>query len=173
MVPPTGLPLETLDVAGVDLSRPARTAAGLARLPVAVVRALRIIRRFRPDVVVGAGGYVCVPVVLAAFTLRRPVVLLEQNALPGRAIRLLSRRARAVAASFGETSGHLPGVRVVHTGNPVRAEVNAALPAPLGERAHRLLVMGGSQGAHRINEALAGAITDLLEGHADTEVTHL
>ena len=173
MVPAAGFSLETVAVAGIDLSRPLRTAVGLARLPAAVARARTIVRRFAPDVVVGAGGYVCVPVVLAALLLRTPVVLLEQNVMPGRAVRLLSRRARAVAASFSETAEHLPRTRVVHTGNPVRAEVLAALPAPLWEAPSRLLVMGGSQGAHSINTAVTGAVRALLEQHADLVVTHV
>ena len=84
----------------------------------------------RPDVVVGAGGYVSVPVVVAALAQRIPVVLLEQNAVPGRATRMLARRARVVAASFAETAAHLPHARVVHTGNPIRAEVRAVTSAP-------------------------------------------
>ncbi len=86
-------------------------------------------RRLRPDVVVGVGGYVSVPVVVAALAQRIPVVLLEQNAIPGRATRMLARRARVVAASFAETAAHLPHARVVHTGNPIREEVRAITPA--------------------------------------------
>ncbi len=172
LVPAAGLPLETLAVRGVDVSRPWLTARALARLPLNVLQARRLIRRFRPDVVVGAAGYVCVPVVLAARTLRLPVVLLEQNALPGRATRRLARGARAVAATFATTARHLPGVRVVHTGNPVRPEILAQLPAPLAQRPAHLLVMGGSQGARRLNDALAGAVRGLLESHPELRVTH-
>ncbi|MFN2569398.1 MAG: glycosyltransferase, partial [Candidatus Dormibacteria bacterium] len=141
-----GLRLETLDVSGVDVSSPLSIGRAAARLPAAVVAALRMVRRFRPDVVVGTAGYVCVPVVIAARLLRVPFVLLEQNAHPGRAIRILSRRANLVASSFAETARHLPGVRVVDTGNPVRPEVARDAPAPLRDRCRHILVMGGSQG---------------------------
>jgi len=133
MVPAAGLPLVTLAVRGVDSSRPLSAALALARLLPAVMAARRILRDFAADVVVGAAGYVCVPVVLAARSLRIPVVLMEQNAVPGRAVRLLAGGARAVAASFAETAERLPRTRVVHTGNPVREEVRAAAPAPLGD----------------------------------------
>ena len=114
MVPAAGLPLVTLAVRGVDSSRPLSAALALARLLPAVMAARRILRDFAADVVVGAAGYVCVPVVLAARSLRIPVVLMEQNAVPGRAVRLLAGGARAVAASFAETAERLPRTRVVH-----------------------------------------------------------
>jgi len=174
LVPGAGLPLATLPVRGVDTSRPLSTAAALARLPLNVLAARRLLRRFRPDVVVGAAGYVCVPVVLAASTLRIPVLLLEQNAMPGKAVRLLARRARAVATAFVTTAARLPGARVVHTGNPLRAEVLAALPLALPPRevAEHLLVMGGSQGARRLNDALAGCVRPLLEAYPGLRITH-
>ena len=172
MVPAAGLPLVTLAVRGVDSSRPLSAALALARLPPAVMQARRMLRDFAADVVVGAAGYVCVPVVLAARSLRIPVVLMEQNAVPGRAVRLLAGGSRAVAASFAETADRLPRTRVVHTGNPVREEVRAAAPAPLRERCEHLLVMGGSQGAQRINRALGECLAELLEGHPALRVTH-
>ncbi|MFN2569149.1 MAG: glycosyltransferase, partial [Candidatus Dormibacteria bacterium] len=143
-----------------------------ARLPAAVVAALRMLRRFRPDVVVGTAGYVCVPVIIAARLFRVPFVLLEQNAHPGRAIRILSRRANLVASSFAETARHLPGVRVVDTGNPVRPEVARDAPAPLRDRCRHILVMGGSQGARRLNDAVAGLIRELLGEFPELAVTH-
>lgn len=172
IVAAAGLPLSTLALRGVDTSRPLVTAAALARLPLNVLEARRLLRGYGADVVVGAGGYVCVPVVLAAAMLHIPVVLLEQNLIPGRAIRRLAGRARAVAAAFAETAEHLPGVRVVHTGNPVRDEVLDALPAPLGERPEHLLVMGGSQGARSINTAVVAALPGLLERNPRLRVTH-
>ena len=172
IVPAAGLPLTTIRVRGVDTSRPLLSAAALARLPFNVLEARRLLRRFKPDVVVGAAGYVCVPVALAASTLRIPLVMLEQNLVPGRATQRLARRARAVAASYAETAPYLPGVRVVHTGNPVRAAVLDALPAPLGARPRRLLVTGGSQGARRINLAVLAAAPLLLDRNPELRITH-
>jgi UDP-N-acetylglucosamine--N-acetylmuramyl-(pentapeptide) pyrophosphoryl-undecaprenol N-acetylglucosamine transferase len=172
MVPAAGLPLVTLAVRGVDSSRPLSAAMALLRLPPAVMAARRMLRDFAADVVVGAAGYVCVPVVLAARTMHIPVVLMEQNAVPGRAVRLLAGGSRAVAASFAETAERLPRSRVVHTGNPVREEVRAAAPAPLRDACEHLLVMGGSQGAMRINRALGGCLVALLEGNPTLRITH-
>jgi UDP-N-acetylglucosamine--N-acetylmuramyl-(pentapeptide) pyrophosphoryl-undecaprenol N-acetylglucosamine transferase len=172
LVPAAGLDLETLDVRGIDTTRPLGMVGTMLRLPRAVARARRIIHRFAPDIVVGAAGYVCVPVVLAARSQRVPVVLMEQNALPGRAVRRLAKRSQAVAVSFAGTKQLLPGARVVHTGNPVRPEVIAALPAPRRERCGHLLIMGGSQGARRINDAVAGGIHHLLEANPELVVTH-
>lgn len=172
MVPAAGLPLVTLAVRGVDSSRPLSAAMALARLLPAVMAARRILRDFAADVVVGAAGYVCVPVVLAARSMRIPVVLMEQNAVPGRAVRLLAGSARAVAASFAETAERLPRTRVVHTGNPVREEVRAAAPAPLRPLCEHLLVMGGSQGAQRINRALGECLVALLESQPQLRITH-
>jgi UDP-N-acetylglucosamine--N-acetylmuramyl-(pentapeptide) pyrophosphoryl-undecaprenol N-acetylglucosamine transferase len=125
LVVAAGLRLETLDISGVDAGSAGGVARATTQLTRATIAARRLVRTMRPDVVVGAGGYVSVPVVVAALAQRIPVVLLEQNAVPGRATRMLARRARVVAASFAETASHLPHARVVHTGNPIRAEVLA------------------------------------------------
>jgi len=172
IAPEAGLRLETIAVRGIDTARPLRSLGALLRLPAAVLRARRIIRRFHPDVVVGTAGYVCVPVVLAARSRNVPAMLLEQNAHPGRAVRLLARRVRAVAVSFPETAALLPGARTVHTGNPVRADIAARAPAPLGEQLLHVLVMGGSQGARRLNDAVARCVGSLLEDHPTVRLTH-
>jgi len=172
LVPSSGLRLETLSVRGIDLGSPARLPGTAVKIARGTLQARGILRRFKPDVVVGAAGYVSVPVVAAALLGRIPVVLMEQNAHPGRTTRLFAKRARAVAASFAETAALLPGARVVHTGNPVRAEVRAQAGAPLHERCEHLLVMGGSQGARRLNDAVAGSIRALLQRYPGLRVTH-
>jgi UDP-N-acetylglucosamine--N-acetylmuramyl-(pentapeptide) pyrophosphoryl-undecaprenol N-acetylglucosamine transferase len=172
LVTSAGFRLETLRISGLDAGSAASMARFAAQLPAAITAARRIIRDFHADVVVGGAGYVSVPVVIAARTLHVPVALLEQNALPGRATRLLARRGRIVAASYEETAAHLRGARVVNTGNPIRAEVLAAPPRSLGDRCEHVLVMGGSQGARRINRALAGCIADLLEKFPWLRITH-
>jgi UDP-N-acetylglucosamine--N-acetylmuramyl-(pentapeptide) pyrophosphoryl-undecaprenol N-acetylglucosamine transferase len=172
LVPSSGLRLETLSVRGIDLGSPLRLPGAALRIGRGTVQAMGILRRFRPDVVVGTAGYVSVPVVSAALLRRIPVVLLEQNAHPGRTTRLFAKRAHAVAASFDETAAMLPGARVVHTGNPVRPEVKANAGAPLHERCEHVLVMGGSQGARRLNDAVAGSIRALLAERPFLRVTH-
>jgi UDP-N-acetylglucosamine--N-acetylmuramyl-(pentapeptide) pyrophosphoryl-undecaprenol N-acetylglucosamine transferase len=172
LVTEAGIHLETLDISGVDVTNPRSVARALVQLPSATIAARSLLRSTQPDVVVGAGGYVCVPVVMAAWARGVPVVLMEQNAYPGRATRMLARRAYAVAASFAQTERALPGAHVVVTGNPVRSEVIAKRGAPLSEWCQRVLVTGGSQGARRLNQAMLGCARELLEAHGDLTIAH-
>jgi UDP-N-acetylglucosamine--N-acetylmuramyl-(pentapeptide) pyrophosphoryl-undecaprenol N-acetylglucosamine transferase len=172
LVSEAGIRLETLDISGVDVSNPRSVAKALVQLPSATMAARSLLRSVQPDVVVGAGGYVCVPVVMAAWARGIPVVLMEQNAYPGRATRMLARRAYAVAASFAQTQRSLAAARVVVTGNPVRREVVARRGAPLREWCQRVLVTGGSQGARRLNQAMLGCARQLLEAHPELRVIH-
>ncbi len=123
--------------------------------------AQRLLARFRPDVVFGLGGYAAVPVMLAARLRRLPCCLHEQNALPGLANRLLGRLAERIFLSLPDEEGCFPPAKVVLTGNPVRraiVEAGSATAAPDGERPPRLLVLGGSQGARRVNELVVDGL---------------
>lgn len=128
---------------------------GLFRMAGGVVVAMGVLRRRRPDLVIGVGGYASVPVALAAAAASVPLFLQEQNAVPGRANRLLGRIARRVFAGFADAAPWFRPGRAVVTGNPVRREiVRAALlsrasgrpPAPF-----TVFALGGSQGARAIN----------------------
>ena len=167
----SGVHHEGLAVTGMDSANPWSVVRALLQLPVAILMAMLLLRRFSPDVVVGTAGYVCVPVVLAAWVFRKPIILLEQNRHPGKAIRLLSRFASVVATSYEETRNEIRRVRAVTTGNPVRASILALKPAE-GGSCTRILVMGGSQGAHRLNVALSGCILDLLTHYPAVFVVH-
>jgi UDP-N-acetylglucosamine--N-acetylmuramyl-(pentapeptide) pyrophosphoryl-undecaprenol N-acetylglucosamine transferase len=162
---------------------PREVSAGALRAPLAAARGVRACRPLveGADVVVGMGGYVSVPPVLAAFAARRPVVLHEQNAVVGLANRLFARWARRIGLSFAEAASALPRrARAVVTGNPVREEIVAvrerrdalaaqawdALGLEPGRRT--VLVFGGSQGARRLDEATAGAAR-LLEDRGDLQ----
>jgi UDP-N-acetylglucosamine--N-acetylmuramyl-(pentapeptide) pyrophosphoryl-undecaprenol N-acetylglucosamine transferase len=129
--------------------------------------AIRLLEDFRPDVVLGTGGYVCGPVVSAANRLGIPVVLHEQNAYPGRANRLLSRRARFVCTSFPDGEKTFPKrVPVVRTGYPVRPEFfavdrdEARLALGIPEDARFVLALGGSLGARTINRAVLAMLRE-------------
>ncbi len=150
-----GYDLELLPVDKWKRERLGRRLQALALLPAAVGRSLQILRSFRPQVVVGAGGYVAGPVAAAAAALGRPVVILEQNAIPGSTNRLLGRFAAKVAISFRESANWF-GSKAVFCGNPVRRGLrerpwNRRVPEP----PLRLAVFGGSQGARAVNDALA------------------
>jgi UDP-N-acetylglucosamine--N-acetylmuramyl-(pentapeptide) pyrophosphoryl-undecaprenol N-acetylglucosamine transferase len=142
---------------------------GIARLGQGLLRALALLRRERPAAVAAFGGYASVPVGLAAGLLGRPLLVHEQNAVLGRANRLIARRAGLLALSFEATSGAAAARRAATriTGNPVRAEVVARrdqpyrTPAPNGTL--DVLVVGGSQGARVLSEVLPAAIAHLTK----------
>jgi UDP-N-acetylglucosamine--N-acetylmuramyl-(pentapeptide) pyrophosphoryl-undecaprenol N-acetylglucosamine transferase len=169
VVPRYGIPMQTIVAAKLDMEKPWRNWSFPFVAPRALLQAAGIVRRFRPDVVLGTGGYVSAPVVLAAAAVRIPVVLQEQNAIPGRATRLLSRVARVVATAYPDSARHLHAKAVV-TGTPVRAEFWKPRD-DFPERPRRLLILGGSQGAHRINQAVATAVPDLT-GRLGLDVWH-
>ncbi len=152
LVPPTGHPLHLLPGRGVQRKLTVANVGALWGLFVASARALGLIRRLRPQVVVALGGYASVACVLAAWVHRVPIVVMEQNMRPGLANRLSARVAKAVAVSFEGT----PLPHAVVTGNPLRAEVVAIdrdrVHVGLRDRT-AILVTGGSLGAARINEA--------------------
>jgi UDP-N-acetylglucosamine--N-acetylmuramyl-(pentapeptide) pyrophosphoryl-undecaprenol N-acetylglucosamine transferase len=144
-------------------------ALGIGTLP-----ALGILWRLQPHLVVGTGGYVMGPAVLAAALLRRPRVILEQNLRPGITVRALAHFAQVVFTSFPETGAHLPGVRVEYTGTPVRQEIYAASATETIDDTGclHLLIFGGSQGAHRINQAVLQALPLLSRHHAQLRLVH-
>ena len=137
--------------------------------------ARQMMRAERPSVVVGLGGYASAPLVWQASRARCPIVLLEQNVIPGRTTRWLSRSASLVCTSFAETRERLPrGVKVEVTGNPVRREIAefTANLATASTAPRELLVLGGSQGADSLNEAVVAALRLVSEAHSGWRVAH-
>lgn len=127
-------------------------------------QSIGILKSENPDLVVGMGSYSSAPVVLAAWLNRIPVVLCEQNVLPGIANRYLSRIADRICVSFKDTMGNLPKSKIRFTGNPVRIEILQAAPKKKDmEGPFTVLILGGSQGAHGINMAVIEALENLRE----------
>lgn len=168
MVPPAGFPLTLLPGRGIQRRLTLENLSALWGLATATVRAVRLVRRLAPQVVVSVGGYASVPCAIAARLHRVPVVVAEQNAVAGLANRLVGRWAKACAVSFPATA--LP--RAVLTGNPVRGEIRSLDPAAVRPAARarfhvadtqRLVtVYGGSLGARSVNRAIASAVADLV-----------
>ncbi len=168
LVPAAGFEVTLLPGRGIQRRLTAANLGAAWGLFRAVLQAFGLLRRHRPSVVVAMGGYASVPCALAAMALRVPIVVAEQNAVPGLANRLTARFAKAAAVSFPGTD--LP--KAVLTGNPVRPEVlaiergrdrdaaRADLHIAAGQRV--LLVFGGSLGSLRINEAVVGALGSWL-----------
>ena len=150
-----------------------RTAVQLLK---GIAQSYRLIGDLKPDVVVGFGGYPTFPPLIAAWLRGVPTVLHEQNAVAGRANRMLGRMASAVAASFpGIRHGEKFARKIIHTGNPVRPEVIVAsertYEPPRPDGPFKLLVFGGSQGARFFSEALPLAISYLpSEFHKRLEI---
>jgi len=153
--------------ASLSLRRPWRLPLRLTCVRRGYLRSLEILRRFRPDLVVGLGGYVSVPPVLAARRLKIPAVCHEQNRIPGRANRLLARGSIKLIASFPLRPGKVDPGRVACLGAPVRRA--ALVPAPEGTAGSwglepgifTVLVLGGSRGARAINRLLEAAAAEL------------
>ncbi len=153
--------LVTLRSSGLKGKSPVDRLAALARLPLALLQAAGHILRFKPMVVLGVGGYVTGPVLLAARLLGRPTCIHEQNSIPGMTNRILARVVQRVCVSIPGSEQRFPAKKTVLTGNPVRKELAGIAPEfGAGKEGTTLLVLGGSQGAHRVNrlvvEALAG-----------------
>ena len=146
---------------------PVQTALGAAELALGLMQARRLLRRLRPDGVIGFGGYVSVPTMLAASQFGVPTVIHEQNAVLGRANRLLAPRVGRIATGFAETAGlrDADRHRTIHTGNPVRSAVGEvgkiAYRPPEAGKPVDLLVLGGSQGARIFAEIVPPALAAL------------
>ncbi|MDQ6709620.1 MAG: undecaprenyldiphospho-muramoylpentapeptide beta-N-acetylglucosaminyltransferase [Candidatus Dormibacteraeota bacterium] len=169
IIPTYDIGMETIVPPKLDMEQLWRNWSVPFILPRALAQALMIVSRFRPQVVLGTGGYVSAPVIMAAAARRVPIVLQEQNALPGRTTRLLSRMATVVATAYPQSAGYLR-TRAVITGTPVRREFSTPRVA-FPPRPRSLLVLGGSQGARRINQAVLAALPELV-GRAKLEVWH-
>ncbi len=169
LVPEAGFPLELIHVGqlkNVSLATKLRT---LMDLPLGLGRCVSLLRSFRPDVVIGVGGYASGPAMLAAILLRVPTLAFEPNAIPGLANRMVGGRVSAAAVNFEESRCYFRGARV--TGTPVRPEFFAIEKRPLGGK-KRLLVFGASQGARVLNELMPKIMDPLLNTFPDLEVVH-
>lgn len=161
LVPAHGIEVEWISIAGVRGRGAGAWLAAPFRLAGAVWQALAALRRRRPSVVLGLGGFVAAPGGLAAWLLRRPLVIHEQNAVAGTTNRLLARFASRILEGFPESFP--AGTAALTVGNPVRAEI-AALPPRARDAAtgpRRLLVLGGSQGALALNRVVPAALAAL------------
>ena len=138
------------------------------------IQSLFILRRLHPHIVVGMGGYITGPFVLATWLLGFPTIIHEQNLVPGLTNRILGKFVNEIEVSFPESNQFFPSKRTRVTGNPVREEIGK-VPVERGKNKDKrtLLVMGGSQGAHRINLALVEGIDFLKDKMSAWRIVHL
>ncbi|UFJ41924.1 undecaprenyldiphospho-muramoylpentapeptide beta-N-acetylglucosaminyltransferase [Brevibacillus humidisoli] len=174
LVPRQGIPFEAIDISGFKRKLTFENARTIWRFLRAVSRSKQILREYRPDLVVGTGGYVCGPVVYAASRLGIPTLIHEQNVVPGLTNRFLARFASKIAVSFEESLAYFPKQKTVFTGNPRATEVihgdaeaaRRSLSIPTDKKI--ILLVGGSRGARAINEAtlvLSEAMSEFTDCH--------
>ena len=175
-VPTAGYALETLEVSGLKRMGLWGTVRGLGRVPLAIARSIGMLRRFKPELVLGVGGYASGPMVLAAVLLGYPTAIQEQNSVPGITNRVLGRLVRAVFIAFEDAARFFPVRKIERLGNPVRQKIVAALEgagkAESTANSLRILVVGGSQGARAVSDLVTGAAAALATANVDFALAH-
>ena len=172
LVPRAGYELKTVEAYGINRKINLDNIKRLCKTIKAVGQAKKILKEFKPDIVIGTGGYICVSVCMAASKLKIPIVLHESNAFPGKAVKMLAKRANTVLISFENARSRIKNAKkIVFTGTPVKISkkdynINEKLDivkkAGLNETKPIVLIFGGSQGAQKINEAILGILDDKL-----------
>lgn len=174
LVPDAGYKLMLVESSGLKNVGLAARLRGLWLIPKAMLAGRNMIDTFRPDVVIGAGGYVSGPVLLAAALAGVPTLVMESNALPGFTNRQLARFCTRAAVAFDAALPYFGGKGVV-TGNPVRAEFFEIKPRrrdASSDATANLLIFGGSQGAHAINVGMTEALPHLADLKDRLRITH-
>lgn len=167
-----GVPVEVLKVPKWKGMGLARRVKGLVSMPASLARAVVLVRRLRPDVVVGFGGYTSGPVGMAAALCRVPLAICEQNAIPGVTNRFLGRFADRVFVAFEEAERRFAGRPVTRTGTPVRPEILEVPEKTFEGETRRLLVLGGSQGSAFLNERIPDVLSQVARAGLEIEVLH-
>ena len=172
LVPRAGYGLKTIEAYGLSKKISIDNFKKMWATLMATGKARKIIKEFKPDIIVGAGGYICGPVVWAASKEKIPVILHESNAFPGKAVKMLAPKAETVLISFEEARSRIPNARnIVCTGTPVKIvkkeysqEEKKKILTSIGVNGNKpiVLVFGGSQGAQKINEAIIGILENKM-----------
>lgn len=171
-VPPTGIPFLSVRSGAVKNQSLLKIAKTLIELASGFVSSIRHFVREKPAAVVGVGGYVSVPVVLAGFVLRKKIFLQEQNASVGLANRLLGRLAHQIFLGFESARKSFPASRCIHSGNPLRSDFYVKATPPLSTHPLSILILGGSQGAKSINSVVLETLQELFSYYPNTVVVH-
>jgi UDP-N-acetylglucosamine--N-acetylmuramyl-(pentapeptide) pyrophosphoryl-undecaprenol N-acetylglucosamine transferase len=168
LVPRAGYELKTIDAYGLSKKISIDNLKKLYKTYKGIGEAKKIVKEFNPDIVIGTGGYICGAVVVAAKANKIPVLLHESNSFPGKAVKMLAKKADTILVSFEDAKTRIPNCKnVVFTGTPVKIKkqdygINEKLKIiksiGLNETKPIILIFGGSQGAQKINEALINII---------------
>ena len=168
-----GYELKEIDVEGL-MGRGIRALMkGVYAIPNSMLQSRRILKSFRPDVVIGVGGYASGPAVMAAWLMRIPTAIAEQNALAGNTNRILGRFVDKIFVTYEQSKNQFSAGKVMITGNPVRAAFADRLGKAIPEKSCRqILIFGGSQGAAAINKAVVAMLPFLREMKDSLRIVH-
>ena len=172
LVPKAGYELKTIDAYGLSKQISIANLKKMIKTIKGVSEAKKIVKEFNPDIVIGAGGYICGAATLAANKHNVPVVLHESNAFPGKAVKMLAPKVEKILISFKDAEQRIKKAKaIVYTGTPVKIskkqysleqKSEIIKQAGLEETKPIVLIFGGSQGAQKINEAVIGILTQKL-----------
>jgi len=159
---PRGYAFEAIDTSGLKGKNPLAMVRALLQTTTGVLQSIMIIKQFAPDLVIGLGGYVSGPVVLAAYLMGVKTAIHEQNSIPGFTNRILGKIAHRIFVSFNYSRSYFPPEKTVMTGTPIDKHHLQASSVSPPESPFTLLILGGSLGSRQINSAVTDALEDLL-----------
>lgn len=169
LVPKEGFKIKLIEVEGLNKKVSFKTFSSVKKVFKGYSQASKIISEFKPDAVIGTGGYVCGPVVLSASLKKIPTIIHEQNAIPGMTNKILSKFVKKIAITFKESQKFFPDKKVIYTGNPIRSQILNADKGlsrdKLGFEKNKKLVLavGGSRGAKNLNSAVLDIIPEVIK----------
>ena len=168
LVPRAGYELKTIDSYGISRELSIKNIKRLAKTLHSITEAKKILKDFKPDLVIGTGGYICISVCFAAKKLNIPYIIHESNVLPGVATKMLAKKAKKILVGFKEAKDRLPkAMNIVYTGTPTKVKElnftkseinNKKRELGFSENKPLVLVFGGSQGAQSINTSMTNII---------------
>lgn len=159
-----GIPFQTLDTGRLQRKFTHRTIPSVLRFPKGVFKAFQIVKKFKPDVVVTFGGYIALPVALAARILNIPIVLHEQTQKAGISAKIIGKFATVICISFESSRAYFPNKKIVYTGNPIREEFFLkATSGPYDGKKPFIYITGGSTGSHIINQTVGRILPELVK----------
>jgi UDP-N-acetylglucosamine--N-acetylmuramyl-(pentapeptide) pyrophosphoryl-undecaprenol N-acetylglucosamine transferase len=168
-----GYELREIDIEGVSGRGGKALVRGAYQIPLSMLQSGRILKQFRPNIVIGVGGYASGPAVLAAHFMRMPTAIAEQNAIPGITNRILGNFADKIFVTYAQTQTYFPQTKVILSGNPVRAAFVVERSKEKEKKDYwQLLVFGGSQGAEAINKSIIDILPQLQSMKNKVHVLH-
>ena len=171
IIPREGFPIEFITAEGLMGRGLVNGFIAMVKLGAGILKSLKIVRAFRADLAIGVGGYASFPLIVAARLLRVKSIIQEQNTIPGITNRILGKWVDKVFIAFDQARSYFPAGKCVMSGNPVRKRLRERGPGHKGAK-FTILVIGGSRGAHELNQAMIEALDYLHEMRGSLKVIH-